>query len=75
MYQNGDRRAIYNATRGIDAGRRVICHRGVSDGSDGARPLGRRHSAWTEMFFADDGISKKEIEDLNWSNHGIQLGE
>jgi hypothetical protein len=36
---NDDRRAICNATRGIDAGRGVICHRGVSDGSDGARPL------------------------------------
>ena len=42
-----------NATRGIDAGRRVIRHRGVSDGSDGARPLWQSHSAQTEMFFAD----------------------
>jgi len=42
-----------NATRGIDAGRGVIRHRGVSDGSDGARPLWRSHSARTEMFFAD----------------------
>jgi hypothetical protein len=37
--RNGDSRAICNATRGIDAGRGVIRHRGVSDGSDGARPL------------------------------------
>jgi len=37
--RNGGRRAICNATRGIDAGRGVICHRGVSDSSDGARPL------------------------------------
>jgi len=50
---NGDRRVICNATRGIDAGRRVICHRGVSDGSDGARPLWRSHSARTEMYCAD----------------------
>jgi len=52
--RNCDRRVICNATRGIDAGRGVICHRGVSDGSDGARPLWRSHSAQTEMFFADD---------------------
>jgi len=31
--------AICNATRGIDAGRGVIRHWGVSHGSDGARPL------------------------------------
>jgi len=37
--RNGDRRAICNTTRGIDAGRGVIRHLGVSDGSDGARPL------------------------------------
>jgi len=37
--RNGDRRAICNSTPGIDAGRGVIRHRGVSDGSDGARPL------------------------------------
>jgi len=36
--RNGDRRAICNATRGIEAGHRIIRHRGVSDGSDGARP-------------------------------------
>jgi len=36
-----------------DAGHRVICPRGVSDGSDGARPLWRSHSALTEMFFAN----------------------
>jgi len=51
--RNGDRRAICNSTRGIDAGRVVIHHRGVSDGSDGARPLWRSQSAQTEMFFAD----------------------
>jgi len=37
--RNGDRTAICNATRGIDSGRGVIRHRGVSDSSDGARPL------------------------------------
>ena len=52
-WRNGDQRAICNATRGIDAGRRVIRHRGVSDGTDGARPLRRSHSAQTEMCFAD----------------------
>ena len=36
---NSDRRAICNATRGIEAVRGVIRHRGVSDSSDGARPL------------------------------------
>jgi len=37
----------------IGAGRGVVCHRGVSDGSDGVRPLRRSHSARTEMSFAD----------------------
>jgi len=50
---NGDRRAICNATRGRDAGRGVIRHRDVSDGSAWARPLWRSYSARTEMFFAD----------------------
>jgi len=50
---NSDRRAIYNATRCFDAGRGVIRHRGVSDGSYGARPVWRSHSARTEYFFAD----------------------
>ena len=50
---NCDRRAICNATRRFGAGRGVVCHRGGSDGSDGARPLWRSHSARTEMFFAD----------------------
>jgi len=50
---NTDRRAIYNVTHCIDAGRWVFRHRGVSDGSDGARPLWWSHSARTEYFFAD----------------------
>jgi len=50
---NSDQRAILNATGWIDAGRGVIRHRGVSDGSDRARPLWRSHSARTEIFFAD----------------------
>jgi len=54
--RNCDRRAICNATRGIDAGRGAIRHRGVSDGSDGARPLWQSHSARTEMLFADDCV-------------------
>jgi len=45
---NSGQRAIWNATHWIDAGRGVICHRGVSDGSDraihsdGAIPPGRK---------------------------------
>jgi len=54
--RNGDGRATCNATRGIDAGRGVIHHRGVSDGSDRARPLWRRHSVRTEML-CDDGVN------------------
>jgi len=50
---NPDQRAIWNATCWIDAGRGVIRHWGVSDSSDGARPLWRSHSAGTEIFFAD----------------------
>ena len=57
--RNSDRRARCNTTRGIDAGRGVIRHRGVSDGSDGARPLWRSHSARTEMFFADERLVKQ----------------
>jgi hypothetical protein len=49
----GDWGAICNMTRGIDAGHGVIRHWGVSVGSDGVPPLGRSHSARTEMFFAD----------------------
>jgi len=51
--RNSDWRVICNVTRGIDAGRVVIRHRGVSDGSDGPRPLWQSHSVRTEMFFAD----------------------
>jgi len=50
---NSDRSAMCNATRGIEAARGVIRHWGVSDSSDGARPLWRSHSAQTEIFFAD----------------------
>jgi len=63
--RNGDRRAICNATRGFDAGHGVIRHRGVSDGSDGAHPLWRSHSARMEMFFADASQSLDE-----WNNLG-----
>jgi len=56
---NSERRAIYNATRCIDSRCGVIRHRGVSDGSDGARPLWRSHSTRTEYFFAD-GMREKE---------------
>jgi len=55
-WRNCDRRAICNATRRFGAGRGVVCHLGGSDGSDGARPLWRSHSARTEMFFADGSL-------------------
>jgi len=58
-WQNGDRRAICNVTRCIDARRRVHRHRGVSNGSDGARPIWRSHSARMEMFFADGKRSSR----------------
>jgi len=57
-WQNCYRRAIWNATNHFGAGHGVVCHRGGSDGSGGARPLWRSHSAWTEMFFADVVIKK-----------------
>jgi len=37
--RSGDQRVICNVTRGIDAGRGVIRHWGVSDGSDRVHPL------------------------------------
>jgi hypothetical protein len=37
----------------IEARWGVICHQGVSDGSDGALPLRLSHSTRTEIFFAD----------------------
>jgi len=61
---NCNGRVIRNATRGIDAGRRVSRHRSVSDGSDGARPLWRSHSARTELFFADVNIQK--VGNADW---------
>ena len=51
---NCDGRATCYATGGIDAGLGVSRHRGVSDGSDGARQLSRSHSARMELSFADD---------------------
>jgi len=63
--QNGDQRAICYATRGIDPGGGVIRPRGVSDGSDGARPLWRSHPARTEMFFADESGSHSELHLLH----------
>jgi len=51
--------------RDLDSGRGAIRHRGVSDGSDGARPLWRSHSARTEMIFADAPITS-EIDAYNW---------
>jgi len=65
---NRDRRAICNAMRGIEAGRRVICHWGVSNGSDGVRPLWPSQSARTEMFFAD--VSSR-ILSLTMNSHWL----
>jgi len=64
--RNCDRRAICDTTSGIGTGRGVICRRGVSDGSDGARPLWRSHSAQTEMFFAD--VTLQIIFDAWWAS-------
>jgi len=56
--QNGDLRVICDPTRGLDAGRGVIRHWGISDGSDRERPVWRSHSTRTEMFFADESHFK-----------------
>jgi len=70
--RNCDPRAIRNAMRRIGARCRVVCHWGVSDGSDGARTLSRSHSAWTEMIFADvghgDDTDADEGEDASQAN-------
>jgi len=50
---NSDRRVICNAMHCIDAGCGVICHRGVSDSSEEARPLRQSHFAWMQYSFAD----------------------
>ena len=69
---NGDRRAICDATRDPDAGRGVIRHRGVSDGSDGARRISRCHSARTEKSFANGGKMFKNKP--NYWNLEFQAG-
>jgi len=56
--RNRDRSAICNAKHGIGTGRRVICHRGVSDSTDRAHPLCRSHSARTEMSFSDVEVDR-----------------
>ena len=74
-WRNGDRRAICNVTRGIDARHWVIRHRGVSAGSDGARPLWRSHPARTEMSFADahdQALKEWEVhtlEHMKWNDN------
>jgi len=50
---NCDGREICNTTRGIDTGSGVSRHRDDSVCSDGACPLWQRHSARTELIFAD----------------------
>ena len=67
-WRNCDRRAMCNATRGIEAMRGVICHRGVSDSSDGAHPLRRSHSARTVMFFADEGEGLGKDADISYQS-------
>ena len=57
---NCNGRAICNAMRGIDAGRRVCRRRDVSDSSDWLRPLWCSHSAQTELFFADVVLTTRE---------------
>jgi hypothetical protein len=44
-----------DATCLIDAGREVIRHWGVCDGSDGVHPLQQSHSAGKEILFPDNG--------------------
>jgi len=70
--RNCNGRAICNATRGIDAGRGVIRHRGVPDGSDGARPLWRSHSARTDMFFADE-IHFADVVEVYYQIHSEEI--
>jgi len=67
--RNGNRRVICNATHGIDAGRGIIRHRGVSDGSDGARPLWQSHSDRTEMFFA--AVSDRQSYRTSYLSHKV----
>jgi hypothetical protein len=58
--RNHVRSAICNTMRGIDSRRGGIHHWGVSDGSDGARPLWRRYSARTEISFADECLFSED---------------
>jgi len=66
---NSDWMVICNVTHGIEAGRRVIRDRGVSNGCDGALPLCRSHSARTEIFFADDRLPNDSI--IVWSSMNL----
>ena len=61
--RNSDCWVICKATRGIDAGRGVIRHRGVSDGSDGWCPLWRSYSAQTEMFLLMKSRDVERVQD------------
>jgi len=56
-----DWRAECNTMHGIDTGRGVICHKGFSDGCDGAHPLWHSDYAWTEMYFSEDTPSVTAI--------------
>jgi len=68
---NSDQRAICNATPGIEAAHGVIHHWGVSDGSDGARPLWRGHSCRTEIFFPDEITNEDKF--MIWRYENINL--
>jgi len=59
---------VANTMRGIEARRGVIGHRGVSDGSDGTRPLWWSDPARTEFFFANviDSYCKVCLYDYSW---------
>jgi len=50
---NSDQRVIRNVTHWVDARRGVIRHRGVSDGSNGARPLWRSPFGGKAKYYAD----------------------
>jgi len=52
--RNSDRKVIGHVTHGIDAGRVVIHHCSVSEGSEWARPFWRSDCARTKMGFADE---------------------
>ena len=62
-------------TGGIEAGRRVIHHLGVYDGSDAVRPHSRSHRAWTGIYFAEEvaatfNCPSKSVNDIWQCKYG-----